>query len=279
MSVDHDSLAQNIDEEADTPIEPASRQRKFKLAARSFKLVIAYDGTNYCGWQYQINGPSVQAALEEALAKVTGERIRATASGRTDAGVHALGQVISFSSDTTLEPERLLYALNSELPDDIVVHQAEQVADGFHAIREARRKRYRYVLQDGRSSDIFRRQYSWHIPQQLDVDQMHEASQVWLGTHDFAAFQASGSKRLTTVRTVYELSVRRSTVDPNTVEFEIEADGFLYNMVRTMVGTLVQIGRNRQPVNWAAEVLAGRSRRDAGIRAPAEGLFLVSVTY
>ncbi|MBS0211007.1 MAG: tRNA pseudouridine(38-40) synthase TruA [Planctomycetes bacterium] len=273
MSVEHEAPTHDV------PNAANRSPRRIPLSGRAFKLTIAYDGTNYCGWQYQINGPSIQAAFEAALAKVTSERIRVTASGRTDSGVHAIGQVISFVSNTTLDADKLLMALNSELPEDIVVHQSEQVELSFHAIREARRKRYRYVLQDGRSSDIFRRQYSWHIPQQLDVALMDQAAQAWAGTHDFSAFQATGSQRLSTVRTVNDLFVRRSEADVNTVEFEIEADGFLYNMVRTMVGTLVQIGRHRKPVEWAAEVLAGRSRREAGIRAPAGGLFLVSVTY
>ncbi|HEX4132570.1 MAG TPA: tRNA pseudouridine(38-40) synthase TruA [Pirellulales bacterium] len=251
--------------------------------ARTIKLTIAYDGTAYAGWQWQPEVPTIQGALEEAIHKITGERLRVIASGRTDAGVHALGQVVSFTTDSSLAAAVLGRALNAELPRDIAVLSAEKVAERFHATRDAVRKRYRYVLHDGRQPDVFRRRYAWHLWERLDEAAMHAAAQSWLGRHDFAAFESAGSQRITTVRTVYDATVARSASEmnpePNVITFEIEADGFLYNMVRTMVGTLVEIGRGKRSVAWAAEVLSSRDRRLAGMKAPPEGLFLVRVDY
>ncbi len=243
----------------------------------TFRLIVAYDGGAYAGWQFQSGQPSIQAAIETALATITGETIRIAGSGRTDAGVHALGQVASFDSQTELSELSLKAALNSELPRDIVVKSLEIAAPGFHAQHWAKRKRYRYVLNDGKPGDPFMRHYSWHIYKRLDVEQMHQAAQALVGRHDFTSFQTGGATRKTTVRNVYELSVRR--VAPDVVHLEIEADGFLYNMVRAITGTLVPVGRRNRPADWPAEVLAARLRCAAGITAPAKGLFLVNVEY
>jgi tRNA pseudouridine38-40 synthase len=261
------------------PQRPACEQPLVEPALRCFKLTLSYDGTEYVGWQYQINGHSIQAEFERALAKVTGQRLRVTASGRTDSGVHALAQVAAFRTTSQLTPDAMLRALNWELPGDIRVVECAEAPLDFHPIVEARRKRYRYVLHDGPIVDPFRRRYCWHVRQRLDAEAMHQACGHWLGTHDFYTFETSGSRRLSTVRTVNEIFVRRRATEPDLIEFEIEADGFLYNMVRTMTGTLAYIGRGKRPVEWAAEVLAARQRRAAGPKAPAQGLFLVSVTY
>ncbi len=247
---------------------------------RFFKLTLAYDGTAYAGWQVQANANTVQAELERALCEVTGEQIRTVASGRTDAGVHALGQVVSFASDTHLSAEVLTKAIGANVPRDIAVLEVREAPDGFHAIRDAVRKRYRYVIQDGPIADVFARAYAWYIYGRLDVDAMRTAARSLLGKHDFTSFEASGSERATSVRTITDLVVERRAGDfMDRVVIEIEADGFLYNMVRNIVGTLVEVGRRKQPAKWVAEVLAAKDRNVAGMTAPPQGLFLVCVEY
>ena len=247
---------------------------------RTFRLTLSYDGTAYAGWQVQASGRTIQAELEAALLQVTGERIRAVASGRTDAGVHALGQVASFGSETRLPADVLRKALDANLPRDIVVLEVREAPAGFHAIRDALRKRYRYVIQDGPIRDVFGRAYAWYFAQPLDVETMRTAAQALLGRHDFSSFEAAGSPRVSSVRTIYDVSVERRAGDfLERVIFEVEADGFLYNMVRNLVGSLVEVGCGRQGPSWIAEVLAARDRKQAGITAPPQGLFLVSVDY
>lgn len=247
---------------------------------RTFKLTLAYDGTDYAGWQMQSGKSTVQAAVEAALARVTGENVRVAASGRTDAGVHALGQVVSFASATALDAMTLRNALVAELPRDIVPLAVEEAPAGFHARRDATSKRYRYVIHDGEVPDVFRRKYCWHYRQRLDDAAMHRAAQAFVGTHDFRSFESRWPQRSTSVRTIYEASVRRGRgEEADFVVFEVEGDGFLYNMVRALLGTLVEVGRKTQTESWPAEVLAAGDRRAAGMTAPAQGLFLVSVTY
>lgn len=247
---------------------------------RTLKLTLAYDGTAYCGWQVQSTGRSIQGTLEKAWRTVTGEAKRLVASGRTDAGVHALGQVISVTTESSLPAATLNRAINASLPEDIRVRQVEQMRCGFHALRDARGKRYRYWIQDGGIPDVFQRQYTWYLPRPLDVAQMSLASEHLVGRHDFRAFQASGSPRKTTVRHVRELIVRRTVGElAQRIELEIEADGFLYNMVRNIVGTLTQVGRGKQSPEWVRHVLESGRREQGGATAPAHGLCLLSVTY
>ena len=280
---------------------------------RTLKLVLAYDGTAYAGWQVQPGQPTVQQALETAWLQVTGETVRVAASGRTDAGVHALGQVVSVDSDTQIPAESIRSALNARLPADIVVRSAEDAALGFHAIRDAVRKRYRYLLYDGAVRDVFARQYAWHVFGRLDECAMRNAAQPLVGKHDFRSFESHWPNKQTSVRTVFELSVERGTTgqgrggaaetaredsahelserdvlpvalsaaaaDDHLISVEIEADGFLYNMVRAIVGTLVDVGRGARPITWPAEALAAQDRRAAGPTAPPQGLFLLRVDY
>jgi tRNA pseudouridine38-40 synthase len=247
---------------------------------RNFRLTLSYDGTAYGGWQVQPNRNTVQAELERALHAVTGEGRRTIASGRTDAGVHAFGQVVSFSSDTQLPADVFCRALAAHLPRDIVPLEVREAPPGFHAIRDAVRKRYRYVIQDGPRRDVFARAYAWYFPQRLDVAAMQAAAAVLMGTHDFSSFEASGSERASSVRTVFELAVERQAGDfLERIEIEIEADGFLYNMVRNIVGALVDVGRGKQPIAWLAAVLAARDRKRGAMTAPPQGLFLVRVDY
>jgi tRNA pseudouridine38-40 synthase len=230
--------------------------------------------------QLQPGQRTLQGTLEEVLAKVTGQTIRAEASGRTDAGVHALEQVVSFDTESVMPPEVLRRALNTELPRDMAVKLVEDAAPGFHARRDAERKRYRYVLCDGPVRDIFQRRYSWHVYRTLDISAMSRGAERLIGEHDFASFQSGGSVRETTVRTIFDLSIaRQPPPNEHVVHLEVEANGFLYNMVRNIVGTLMDVGQGRRPDSWVAEVLAARNRRSAGQTAPPQGLFLVSVGY
>jgi tRNA pseudouridine38-40 synthase len=246
----------------------------------TFKLTLAYDGTDFAGWQWQPAKRTIQGELEAALERITGQATRCIASGRTDAGVHALGQVVSLSSDTRLAPEVLTKALNAELPEDMLVFSVEPAADHFHALRDAVRKRYRYVIEDGRLRDLFARRYLWHIYQRLNVAAMQAAAAPLVGTHDFASYETSGSPRLTTTRTIFDLHVERQPAElTERIIIEVEADGFLYNMVRNIVGTLVAVGKGKQPIEWPAQVLAHRDRKEAGMTAPPQGLFLAGVEY
>ncbi|HTM56423.1 MAG TPA: tRNA pseudouridine(38-40) synthase TruA [Pirellulales bacterium] len=247
---------------------------------RTFKLVLAYDGTNYSGWQAQQGHVTLQGTLEAALARITGESLRVAGSGRTDAGVHAEGQVVSFRSETRLAPDVLQRALNAELPRDMAVLEASHAADDFHARRSARSKRYRYQLEDGPVRGVFARPYVWHYRAPLDEAAMHRAAQTLLGTHDFSSFETSGSPRESSVRTVFYIGVKRGQGrGAGRLDLEIEADGFLYNMVRSIVGTLVEVGRGERDEAWPAQVLAARDRKQAGQTAPPQGLFLVRVNY
>jgi tRNA pseudouridine38-40 synthase len=267
---------------------------------RTFKLLVSYDGTNYSGWQIQIGKITVQETLEAAISSVTGQNVRILASGRTDAGVHALGQVVGFKADTRLSAEVLRRALNAILPRDMAVLEVAEVHDGFHPRYHAAGKRYRYLIHNGPVRDIFRRHYCWHYNQgRLDADAMQRAAVTLLGTHDFSSFESSGSERKTSVRTIFDIFVRRgsggqtflsadksSAADTNVgppdsdwITIEVEADGFLYNMVRAIVGALAEIGRGARDETWMAEILQSADRSLAGPTAPPQGLFLVKVDY
>jgi tRNA pseudouridine38-40 synthase len=248
---------------------------------RTIKLTLSYDGTDFAGWQRQQDCRTVQATLEEAIEKITGARSATLASGRTDAGVHALGQVVSFRTASRLSIEVLQRALNANLPHSMAVLDMAEVHDGFHATHDALRKRYRYVIHDGPVRDAFARRYAWHYAHgRLDAGAMQRAAMPLIGTHDFSSFETTGAPRKTSIRTVYDLHIERGRGDRGQfVTLEIEANGFLYNMVRTIVGTLVDVGRGARPESWPGEVLAAMDRRRAGRTAPPQGLFLVNVEY
>ncbi|MGI9515529.1 MAG: tRNA pseudouridine(38-40) synthase TruA [Pirellulaceae bacterium] len=247
---------------------------------RYLKLTIAYDGTDYVGWQVQPNGVSIQQRLEEAWQNVTRESIRIIASGRTDAGVHALGQVCSLTTESALPVERIQAALNAHLPADIRVSRIDQAAVNFHAIRDARFKTYRYQLQSGPLVDLFSRRYCWFVRGELDIAAMQAAAGYLIGTHDYSSFEATGAPRQDSIRTITHLDVcARQRHGFEFMDVEITADGFLYNMVRNIVGTLVITGQGKQETDWVTSVLAGKDRSLAGATAPAHGLFLVSVAY
>ena len=241
------------------------------------KLVLAYDGTRYVGWQVQPNGPSVQAEVERALSTLHGSPRRATAAGRTDAGVHAAGQVVSFPEERPLPLRAYVLGMNALLPEDVAVREASLAPDGFDARRSARGKRYRYRIENGATRDPLTRRISWQLFRPLDVAAMRAAAAPLLGRHDFAAFQAADCEAHHAVRDVSRLEV---TGDPGgRIEVVVEATAFVKHMVRNVVGTLVEVGLGRRAPDSIGELLASRDRRRAGPTAPAQGLCLEAVFY
>jgi len=244
---------------------------------RNLKLILSYDGTDFRGWQTQPGHRTVQETLELALAKLTGEKVFANASGRTDTGVHAVGQVVNFRTDSGHSPNTFLRAVNANLPPDIIIRAAEEASLDFDACRQAKRKLYRYVVHDGPVPDIFLRRYSWHVPWgPLDDQGMREAARPLVGTHDFHSFETEWPNRKTSVRTINHLAVNRCG---QFIWIDVEADGFLYNMVRSIAGTLVNVGRGYWPATRVADILKAEDRKQAGPTAPPQGLFLMRVTY
>jgi tRNA pseudouridine38-40 synthase len=244
---------------------------------RNIKLTLSYDGTDFNGWQTQPGFRTVQETLETALAELTGgERVRCNASGRTDAGVHAIGQVVNFYSSTQLPPEVLVRAANAHLPPDLVVSAAEDVPQAFDANRDAKRKLYRYVIHDGAVPSPFLRRYCCQSRHPLDAEAMRRAAEPLKGRHDFRSFETDWPNRMSSVRTVTHLAVNRVG---DWIWIDVEADGFLYNMVRAITGTLMNVGRGYWPETHVAEILKAGDRAQAGPTAPAQGLFLMRVTY
>ncbi len=246
----------------------------------NLKLTISYDGGDFAGWQTQSGCRTVQESLEKVLSEIAGERIILEGSGRTDAGVHAIAQSANFRTARVLDCSSWRRALNDYLPRDIAVTAVEEVPDDFHARRSALRKRYRYRIHAGPTIDVFSRRYVWRIPRLLDDEAMRAAAACLVGTHDFRSFESSGSRRRSTVRTIHELTVARPhPARPHELVIEIEADGFLYNMARAIVGTLAAVGRGKRPPEWVAQALAAQNRAQSGMTAPAHGLYLLRVIY
>lgn len=244
---------------------------------RWIRLLIAYEGTNYKGWQRQENTPTIQGTIETALTDIIGRSIQIRGASRTDAGVHAQGQVASFAVESPIPDHAFATVLNGRLPADIVVKSSERVPPEFDPSRDPLGKTYIYRIYTGRAREVqlFRRR--WHYPHELDATAMNDAAAVLLGTHDFRAYASAKDSRDNFVRTVF--AARAWRIGDDEVDFEITADRFLYHMVRNIVGTAVEIGRGRWPVAKAAEILAGRDRTQAGPTAPPEGLCLMNIEY
>lgn len=243
---------------------------------RNICLVLAYDGTGYAGFQRQADRPSIQSVLEECLARLTGEETRTIGAGRTDAGVHALGQVVNFRTEAALPTARFVPALNSLLPPEIAVLAAREVPAEFNARYHAVSKTYAYRIWQSPIRPVFERNRAHHVARPLSLPDMQEAAGHLLGEHDFACFRAAGSSTRTSVRRITEA---RWCQEGELLTFTVTADGFLYRMVRNIVGTMLLIGMGKRRPDWIGELLAGGSRAAAGPTAPACGLFLVKVDY
>jgi tRNA pseudouridine38-40 synthase len=265
-----------------------------RTSVPTFKITLAYDGTGFVGWQRQAAGTSIQGLLEDALRDLDQRDVPVAGAGRTDAGVHALGQVASFTLDRLIEPATLVRAVNARLPASVRIVNAEQVDASFHARFCAVRKTYWYRIWNARPMSPFERAHAWHVPEPLDVRSMMRAADHLAGRHDFSAFQAAGSSVRSSERELFHSSVRADRTLPEhglgfnastragrgaLIVYEVSGDGFLRHMVRAIVGSLVEVGRGRRPAEWMAEVLESRDRRAAGPTAPPQGLVLFSVEY
>lgn len=246
--------------------------------SRNIRLLIAYDGTEYHGWQHQPGLRTVQETIQQAIRRVVRHRISLTGSGRTDSGVHAAGQIANFETTCEIPCDNMRKAIGSRVPKDISIVRADEVPLGFRSTFDAVSKLYRYTIHNAQGRPVENRQqrYCYHFWQPLDDDRMREAAALLIGTHDFAAFASKGSERETTVRTVLRIEISRRY---DQVCIDVEGKGFLYNQVRNMVGTLIEIGRGHWAPAYAGEILASCDRSNAGPTAPARGLCLQWVRY
>jgi tRNA pseudouridine38-40 synthase len=249
--------------------------------ARTIRLRLAYEGTRYSGWQMQPGRATVQGVLAEAIRRVSGEGVKPRGASRTDAGVHALDQVAAFTTASPLEPAVWQRALNAHLPDDVTVTAADLARADFDPVTAAVRKRYRYRIHDAEAKPVLSRHLVWRWRGRLDLAAMAAAAGALVGEHDFTSFETTPSTRLSKVRTIHALEVIRPSpaADPLGAEVwvEVEGNGFLYNMVRIIAGSLVMVGAGRRGPSWLAEALAARQRPAAGPTAPPQGLVLVSI--
>lgn len=243
---------------------------------RTLLVTLRFDGRGFCGWQVQKNGPTIMAAFQDALASVLGSRPGVKGCSRTDSGVHALGYCVSFSTDSSIPCERLTAALNARLPRSVAAVSCREMAEGFHARYDALGKRYRYRILNAPARDPFWEGLAWHIPRPLDAGALDRAAQSFVGIHDFSAFCSAGSSVAGTTRAIFSFeAVRRGEL----LELAVEGNGFLYNMVRIMVGTLVDLDGGVLPAGSLPAILDSHDRARAGRTAPAHGLYLERVFY
>lgn len=253
------------------------------MQTRNLALAVAYDGTEYQGFQSQPGGETIQDYLQNVLSEVTEAQTIVYGSGRTDAGVHARMQVVNFHTASGIPADRWKFALNRLLPNEIRVCGAAEVEKGFHARKSAIRKTYRYTFHNGRVPDVFDHRFHWHIPVPLNLNEMDKALPVLLGKHDFTSFASSGATVSSFERTIFEARLAR---EPNrygeperVIHLELTGDGFLYNMVRIIAGTLAEIGHGKRNASELADILEARDRARAGVTAPPNGLMLWNVEY
>ena len=244
---------------------------------RNIKLTIEYDGKDFNGWQKQPDKLNIQGTIEKAIEAVTGEETDLNASGRTDAGVHAIGQVANFKTNSKIPIEKIPVALNTKLKKTIRIINAEEVDDRFHSRLSCKRKTYRYVINNSEFSSALYRNLECHIPQKLDIDKMQEAAKYFEGEHDFKAFKASGTSSKSSVRTIYETKVYKR--EDGRICIELTGNGFLYNMVRIISGTLVEVGICKIKPEEINKIINDGKRENAGKTLPPYGLFLVKVEY
>jgi tRNA pseudouridine38-40 synthase len=244
---------------------------------RNLLFTIEYDGSGFHGWQRQPDVPTVQAALEKALTRLFDQPVEVQGTSRTDAGVHALGQRASFSGEFGIPTDKILFPLNNMLPDSIRVTEVREMPPGFHARHDSRGKTYRYLIKNTRQHNVFDRNYYYYIHEPLDLAAMQEAGRLLEGTHDFKSFQASGGEiKPSTVRTIHSVKVGR---EGQAVFIEVTGNGFLYNMVRIIAGTLAEVGLGRKAPGDIPGILAALDRAKAGHTAPPQGLYLMQVYY
>ena len=240
------------------------------------RMIISYDGTNYCGWQTQINGITVEEIINRELTRLLGEEIAVIGASRTDSGVHAIGNVAVFDTETKIPPEKISFALNQRLPEDIRIQKSEEVSTDFHPRYCNSKKTYEYKILNRRFPNPMVRLYTHFVYMPLDVELMKEAAGYIVGEHDFASFCSAGSQVKTTVRTIYELDINKEN---DIIEIKISGNGFLYNMVRIIVGTLMKVGLKVYPPEHVKEIIEAKDRYMAGPKAPAKGLTLVGIEY
>ena len=243
---------------------------------KRIKLTVAYDGTNYCGWQIQPNGITIEEVLNKSLSRLAGEDIRIIGASRTDSGVHARGNVAVFDTETSIPAERIAYALNQKLPEDIVIVRSEEVALDWHPRYCDCTKTYEYHIYNADVPDPTRRLTTYFVSYRLDIEKMREAAGYLVGEHDFASFCNIRTNVESTVRTIYELQVIKNEED---VTIRIRGNGFLYNMVRIIVGTLLRVGRGFYTPEQVKDILEAKDRQAAGVTAPPQGLMLVGIEY
>ncbi len=244
---------------------------------KNIAVRIQYDGTNYHGWQWQENAVTVQSTVETALQETFGKPVRVTGCSRTDAGVHALDYIMNFKTDTSIPTDRLPYALNYRLPSDITAVNAWEAAEDFNSRFSVNGKRYIYQIWNSVFKNPFLDRYSWHYPYKLDFENIKKAAGYFVGRHDFAGFMASGGQQTTTVRTVRVCTAERDENQPSLITVSVEADAFLYNMVRIIVGTLTDVGCGKLRADDIPEIIESADRLKGGVTAPPQGLFLKKV--
>mgnify|MGYP003291772270 CR=1 FL=1 len=243
---------------------------------RNIKLVIEYDGKDFNGWQKQPSKLNIQGEIERAIQDITSEEVELIASGRTDAGVHALGQVANFKTNSNIPVEKFPIALNTKLKRSVRILEAEEVGESFHSRYNCKRKTYRYVINNSENGTAIYRNLEYNFSQKLNVEKMQEAANYFIGEHDFKGFKASGTSSKTSVRTIYKAEVRK---EDEKVVIELTGNGFLYNMVRIISGTLVEVGIGKIPVQEIPEIIKSGERERAGKTLPPQGLYLVKVDY
>ncbi len=244
---------------------------------RNIKLTIEYDGKDFNGWQKQPNKLNIQGNIEQAIKNVTGEDVELFASGRTDAGVHSFGQVANFKTESLIPLEKIPIALNTNLKKSIRIIKAEEVDEKFHSRLSCKKKTYRYVINNSSCESAIYRNLETYIPSRLNINKMKEAAKYLEGEHDFKAFKASGTSSKSSVRTIYNLNIIEK--ENNRIYIEITGNGFLYNMVRIISGTLVEVGMEKIKPEEIAEIIESKDRSKAGKTLPAHGLFLLNVEY